>query len=231
MLDFLYSSTKIFVVDQSTFTILGTTESIRVANAICRGIMNTSTMVVSVNKDYDKSKHYVLKQMPIAGGKNGAANTAMPSNDLKQYGIRYDIENVEEITVDIKRNKEIFEIRKIGLESLEQSCMRYLSRLVNFYEDTIFLSTISKELEKSNPQEETYSDGILDWANIMNVSPKAAYQQLKLELDSASISILKMHALWTKYVDKINLLTDQEKISQILNRDFEVEIFVGDDIF
>jgi len=231
MLNFLYKFSNILIVDQATFIIIGKTESIQVANAICKGIMNTSCMVVYLEKELNPEKNYILMQMPIAGGKAGPSNTALISTQLKKNLRRYDISEIFEIPEHIEKNKHLFEIRKKGFELLEQSCMRYISRLVNFIDDDLFLNAISRELDNSNPDIDHYSDGILNWADILNIDPRAAYQQLKLEYDSSSISIIKMHAIWTKYVDKINLVDTEQEILQLVNRDFEVEIFVSGDVF
>lgn len=227
----LYESSNILVVEQETFIIIGKTENIRVANALSRGIMNVSPMLVSFDKKIDPSKNYLLLKMENSVWRDGSSNTAMPSRELNKSQKKYDILEVEQIPEKIKRIKEIFEIRKKGLELLDQNCMRYTSRLFNFFGDHLFYSSILKEIEKSNPKSNYYSDGILDWAHISNTTPNSAYQQLKLEYDSISISMIKMHALWSKYVERINSMSNEDQIIQLVNQDFELEIFLGGEIY
>jgi hypothetical protein len=231
MLDSLHSNTKIFLVDQETFLIIGKVETVSIANALCKGLINTEVMIVNIELEYDDNKNYHLIQHPtIHTGLYGSANAAKIVYDLsklKKYDIRL---SADELSNNFLQKRNLFNIRKKGIEILEQNCHRYSARLVNSFEDGIFLQYISKELDRSFPELGQYSDGILNWARLSNTTPDAAYQQLKLEYSSASINILKLHAIWNKYVFKINLLDNLKDIIVCLQYDFETEMFLTYDL-
>lgn len=225
MLDSLYSNTSIFVVDNETFLILCSTDSIRVANAICKGLINATTMVVSINQEYEPDKHYYLLQTRTVG-KYGEGNAAKISNTLEKNK-RHALEEVLDVPDRFLERKELVRIRKYGIEHLEKGCIRYSARLVNFFEDSVFLHFISRELELCDPINNLFSDGILEWATIYGMVPKAAYHELKMHYDSTKISVIKIHALWNKYTDKINTLTNIKDIHLCAINEFEVEIFLA----
>lgn len=225
MLDSLYSDTKIFVVDNETFTILCDTDSIRVANALCKGLVNATTMVVSLQREYDSTKHYQLLQSRSVG-KWGEGNAAKIDDSVEKK-IKHDIKEIE-ISEELIKKKELVKNRKYGLEHLEKGCIRYSARLNNFIDDSVFYSFLGRELDKSNSETNTYSDGIIEWAEINEISPFAAYQELKMHYNSVGISTMKIHALWTKYSDKINELTDRVEIHTVAINKFEREMFLAD---
>lgn len=225
MLDSLYSNTKIFVVDNESFLILCKTDSIRVANALCKGLVNATTMVVSIDQPMDLSKHYQLIQSRSVG-KWGEGNAAKIDDSVPKNK-KHQIKEVE-ITEDQLKKKELTNNRKYGLEHLEKGCARYSARLVNYIDDSVFYHFLSRALDDSSPEQETYSDLLKEWAEINGISPAGAYQELTMHYKSAGISVMKLHALWTKYVDRINELTDITDIHIMAINKFEVEMFLAD---
>jgi len=225
MLDSLYLNTKIFVVDNVSFTILCDTDSIRVANALCKGMVNTTTMVVSLYQEFDSNKHYQLLQSRSVG-KFGEGNAAKIDDYLPKNKKHAIIE--VEIADTLLQKKEILKSRKYGLEHLEKGIIRYSARLINFIDDSVFYHFLANDLANSHPDQNIYSDRIVEWAEIYGVSPFGAYQELKMHYDSVGTSTVKLHALWSKYSDRINKLTDIKEIHMVAINKFETEMFMAD---
>jgi len=227
MLNSLHNSSKIFIVDQNSFYILNEVENTRIANAICRGILNISLMIVSVDDNYSSEKNYILCQQPsIHMGKYGAGNEAEILTTEIIFG-KHKIKEIDFIPDKIIRLKEIISIRKIGFEILEQNLFRYMGLYSRFSEDDMLLHIVSKELDSCDPKNNVFSNGIHSWAKIMNVSVETAYKELKFDYDCTSVTILKLHAVWNKFMNLINSLNTLEEILQCVQINFETEIFVG----
>ena len=219
MLDSLYTNTKIFVVDQETFFILCSTESIQVANALCEGLINTSTMVVSTNDEYSETRNQMLVQNR-ANNKLGEGNAAKHCDDLPK-DVRHGLRNYGEIDSRLRQKRELCLLRKEGLEILEQNCIRFSSRNVNFINDDVFLYSIGNALKDTN------SAMIQEWADIKQLSYDEAKNELQMIHDSVTISTVKINAVWRKFVDKINTLSTRTDIITWAMYNFERELYLS----
>ena len=225
MIDSLYLNSKIFVVDNESLLVLCKTDSIRVANALSKGIINSTSMVVSIDQEFNEDKNYYLLQTRTVG-KYGEGNAAKISDTLEKNK-RHALEETNEVSERFLERKKLAKMRKFGLEQLEKGCLRYNSRLVNFIDDSAFLHFISKELSNCDYENNLFSTGIQEWATICGVDPKSAYLELKMQYESTGISLIKMNAIWNKYVDKINNLFSLREIHICAINQFEVEIFLA----
>lgn len=219
MLDNLYTDTKIFVIDQETFFILCSTDSIRVANALCEGLINTSTMVVSVREEYTENRSQVLVQNR-ANNKLGEGNAAKHCDTLPK-DVRHGLKNYGEVDKTLLKKKELCLLRKEGLEILEQNCIRFSARNVNFINDDVFLYSIGDALKNTN------SSVIQEWADIKQLSYEEARNELQMIHDSVTISTVKMNAVWRKFVDKINTLYTRKDIITWAMYNFERELYLS----
>lgn len=223
-----YKTTKIFVVDAEEFIVIGEVNSVRVGNTIVKGIMHTSLMVVDIDIVYDNNKNYILTKKPQIPSKDGFGNDAKIDKNLVGSLKQNDLIEIDSVSENILKIKKIFNSRKFGLEYLDKWCLRYLSKSSIYLNDGIVLQYIKNELEKSNPDLDVFSDGILDYANIMHITPLSAYLQLKLDYDSLSIWSFKMYAIWLKYSERINQLTEIDEMIDLLDRNFPAELYAND---
>lgn len=228
MLNKLYPSTKIFIVDADEFIVIGEVDSARIGNAIINGIMHTSLMVVDIDKVYDNKKNYILTKKPLIPSKDGFGNDALNDKNLLGTLKQNDLIEIDSVSGKILKIKEIFNSRKFGLEYLDKWCLRYLSKSSIYLNDGIVLQYMKNELEKSNPESEIFSDGILDYANIMQTTPLDAYRQLKLDYDSICIWSFKINAIWLKYSYRINQLTHISQMIEFLDLNLHSEIYGND---
>lgn len=228
MFNNLYPSTKIFIIDTIEFIVIGEVNSVRIGNAIVNGILHTSMMVVDIESSYDDKKDYILTKKPQIPPRDGYANDALTDKNLIGTLKQNDLIEIETISDRILKIKEIFTSRKFGLEYLDKWCLRYLSKSSIYRNDGIVLQYIKNELEKSNPELEVFSDGILTYSDIMQTTPLDAYRQLRLDYDSISIWLFKISAIWSKYSYRINQLTSIPEMIQLLDLNLHAEIYGND---
>jgi len=230
------------VIDQETFGVITRCPTISIANAVSKGILNSSPMVV------------FYPYMGVSGGINSYRDNLNVNFQLVRRGSK--IVNTGFITsecnvaktVDETPSKRFFDLveypreliteewiakRKLGnaradsLMVLEQRCERYLSRTKHFIGDEIFLNFLSKELTNCNDEQDYYTPAIHEWADINNKTVGAAFQELVMYYESASISVLRVHALWNKYTEIINSTTDITQMEDALFLQLEAEFRFG----
>lgn len=235
MLDcFSKKTTSHLVVDQSTFGILTTSPSIAVANAVSQGLLNSSTMTVVlfgkadvVNQiSKDPTVNYTLvRQMNHASSATDMNLGKIVAETANRQ--LFDIESSTAVSANWKDIRTLANSRQQGLMSLESKIERYLSRIKSFTADDILIPVIKQALNQSDATTENYSDLIVEWAEIAKVSNFAAYQELKMKVDTVELTVVRLHAIWTKYVDKVNQLHTHQEIMSCVNNELELELRSG----
>jgi hypothetical protein len=224
----MHSSTKIFIVDTFEFIIIGEVDSIRIGNAIIKGIQHTSLMIVHIASTYNNQKNYILTKKPQKPIRDGYANDAIVDKNLTNSSVQNDIIEIDYLPENIKKLRQIFLNRKFGLEYLDKWCLRYTSKSNIFFNQGTVIQYIEKLLKESNPETESFSEGILDYANIMDTTPLDAYRKLKLDYDSISIWSFKINAIWLKYSDRINQLNDTSQMITLVDKILHAEMYASD---
>lgn len=222
MINYSKNVYKIFVIDQLTFGILTETSSISVANALCKGILNTSQMIVSIDQTLDPNLNYILTQPKIIQ-KHGEANAAKLVDSIEGYK-RHGIE-VFSPDESFLEKKKLAENRKYGLDLLEKNITRFLSRNLNYVDHEGLISVLSTELPRCEPKENVYTIAVQEWAMANKVDNFSAYNFLKMQYDCYCTSTLRFHALWFKYADKINQLSSKREIHICALYHFENEVY------
>lgn len=232
------------VVDQESFRVLCFCLNPTIANAVSQGILNSSPMTVhyplfgvpdptkDYNTDIDRNIVLVLKMPDFnkihpGGYVTSDCNIAMIV-DSTPTGRFFDfIPASQTADQNWREKRKLATDRNTALELLERRCDKYLTRTTYFTGDPIFLSYIGQRLADCKPELGYYDKIICDWAEINEISPAAAYNELKMTWDSAGIATTKIHALWSKYVRKINTLQDLQKMKYHVQVEFEGEIRFG----
>lgn len=222
------------VVDQATFRILTTSPSIAVANAVSQGFLNTSTMTVVlfgradvVNQiSKEPSTNYLLvRQMNHASSATdmnlGKIVTETNNRQL------FDIEITNDVDTEWLQKRTLANSRQQGLMSVESKIERYLARIKNFTADEVLLPAIKEQLKLCDIGNNYYPDMILEWAQITGMTPFAAVQHLKVKVETAEFTVVRLHAIWTKYVDRVNQLTTHQQIMSCVNNELELELRSG----
>lgn len=221
------------VVDQETFGILTTSASVAVANAVSKGIVNSSTMTIVLFGTQEKLFQYnkntsinltLIKQVTRA---NSATDSNLGLIKDTKNNLLFDIEDNSQVTEQWMAKRQLANDRQQGIISLETKLERYLSRVKTFTADDILYATLVDELKKCNVEQSQYSNAVTEWAEIVGIEPFAAYQELSVYVRSVGLSVLRLHALWTKYVDLINNLTTKQEILDCVNGQLEMELRAG----
>jgi hypothetical protein len=215
------------IIDQENKGVLGYAYSASVANAVAKGTMNSSVMLVPI-ANFDKSiienynnnfkNNYKLvkkinsifsnSQMMTSEGNVCESSKSLPENksfDLHPL-------SVSELWSK-KRKLTAFKINKLKI--LETICDRYLSRLKTFTGDTFFFQYIGKALDTCDMKSKSFSPAIIEWGEINNISDIEAYYDLKMQYESAGIAVVRINAVWNKYSDMINSITNKQDFEEL----------------
>jgi hypothetical protein len=117
------------------------------------------------------------------------------------------------VTEKFLANKEVAKLRALYINSLEVYLKIQLAR-VNIFNDENVVTYMQREVVASTPEVGVYSNGIHEYANISEISPESAYNELKLMLDSISLIKLRNMAWYRKYVSIINTLHTKEEMKR-----------------
>jgi hypothetical protein len=215
------------IIDQENKGLLEYTYSASVANAAIKGISNSSVMLVPIanfNKSVIENYGNNFRNNYKLVKKNESLNTN--AKIMSSEG------NVFESTRDMASNK-IFDLypitvsdswiekRKLTsfrinkLKILETVCDRYLTRFKTFTGDSFFQQYIGKQLDITDIETNQISTAILEWADFIEISPQAAYYDLKMKYESAGISVVRANAIWNKYSDMINSVNTKQEFEKL----------------
>jgi hypothetical protein len=117
-------------------------------------------------------------------------------------------------TEEWKKKSELAKLRARHIYFQESYYRLYLTRCVVTPSNRGLMSTVYSELANSNDDEENYSVGIKEYAEILEITPKEAYDEIKLMADGLSITNMKYFAWYRKNVAKINTLHTEEEMTE-----------------
>ena len=211
------------VVDQETKGILTKCSSMNTANAVSKGIPNSSPMLVRYpylnhdvnryNADIALNYKLVREATSIAGGMPSEVNVyetvkkINSNNTFELVAIHSDALWLECRT--------LANFRSLKMEYLESTCERYMSRIKNFAGDELFFQYLGKQLDLVDITANQFPNAIIEWADINAVSNSAAYYELKMIYDSLGITMFRIHAIWSKYTDKINNINSEKEFYEL----------------
>jgi hypothetical protein len=221
------------LIDQETFGVIAHCTSLSVANALSCGIPNSSVMSIKFPPGFDKLKgigldfiqdeNYILIQSTAIAHIASECNVARASPNIP-LGKMYDLIPMENVTAAWLEKKKLATERNIGLWLLEQKIERYLARAKFFLGDEILVPFLASEITKCDFDNNVYSDVIIEWAEIADVAPAEAFHILSNKISSTNIIVSRLHAIWFKYVNKINSLNDEQSILYLVRNNLEVEL-------
>jgi hypothetical protein len=187
------------VVDTTTRAILAFPRSFTTAVYVSQGIVNTEPILIPTS-------------------------IQVVDEDLKQYNLNVDIlrltpknKNWFGIVPDVLVTKSLLErranarLRSSYIYTLEQQFQIQNFRSRIHYDESVSSHLLS-ELSKCNPETNTYSYGIVEYANIQEIEPSAAYQELSVMLDSSGLIKIRNFAWFIEYVRRFNMITDKEQL-------------------
>jgi hypothetical protein len=153
------------------------------------------------------------------------SSLARVGNELKQFNLNVDVLRLTPkqghwvslvpdhlVNDKLSKQREIAKLRSEYIYVLEQQFKIQNARSILHFDEQV-MSFLSHEVNKSEPMTDTYSMGIIEYANIQSISPKVAYQEIKFMLDSSSLIKIRNYAWFTEYIRKFNSLTTKEELA------------------
>jgi len=203
------------VVDQESKGILTSCSSPTIANSVSKGIINSSPMTVhflhlGTGHPINNYRNTIENNYKLVSNNPSMGSEVNVSEYVKKTisGKLYDLEEFFPDQQFLEK-RNLANTRCRSISELETFCERYLSRIKNYAGDDILFLALEKDIEYYNLTGK-YSNGIIEWAEINNVSLDAALQELKMLLDTAKITAVRIHAIWNKYVNYINSLSEYD---------------------
>jgi hypothetical protein len=187
------------VFDAESRIILVFPESYTTAVCVSQGMLNTEPILIPTS----------LKKI---------------SNELKQYNLDTDVLKLTPkqghwvslvpdhlITEQLMLRIEIARLRSEYIYVLEQQFKIQNARSMLHFDEHV-ASYLIVEINESEPMTNTYAKGIVEYANIQNISPAAAYEELKFMIESSGLIKIRNYAWFSEYVRKFNNLTTKEEL-------------------
>ena len=216
------------VVDQETYGVItiGKTESI--ANAVAAGFLNSSLMTISyvgeLGKeiaDYTRSNTdnliLVRKTATIHSGSLMTSTGNVAKSVLQTAsGKQFDFELMVNPSEGWLKKRTLGNIRSSTFAAVEAKCLRYTTKFQDFCNLDIFHAFMLDQLNKCNIQTNSYTDAIKEWASIAQITPRTAYEELRMKFDTMGMTVLRVQAVWEKYVYKINQAYDSLTFDELL---------------
>ena len=230
---------NVFLVDQETFGIIAFNSSIPIIHALSDGIQNSSVMSVVLVPPDERFKgagldpsvlnsHHVLLRsdsQSLIPSECNVAKLAKVANINQLFAVADMDPSL--ITPAWIAKKKIAKSRLLGLWLLEQKIERYMTRAKFFSGDDHLIPFMREEINKCNFDGKVYSDAIVEWASIADTTPDEAYHILSNRVQSANLIVSRLHALWFKYVNKINALSEEAEILDLVRLNLESELRSG----
>lgn len=229
------------VIDQETKGVLTRCSSASIANSVSKGILNSSMMTIYF--PYFRTKHNIINYQSdislnyklVRAHKSEYSNLQMPTSDVEMYeivektnsGRTFDLVEITDVDSEWIEKRKLANQRSEKIRSLEIVCERYMARLKEFSADDMFFQYLKTQLPLVDEEKNQYPYSILEWAEIRNVSPSSAFQELKMKYESVNISIMRIHAIWNKYVDQINSLSLNDLNESLILSKLENELREG----
>jgi hypothetical protein len=194
---------KIIVVDNNTDGIMCECSSFSIAHSVSCGFINSSIKVLpsnlpwqaeEFNKDFNSnSQHYQHRTTKIYD--------MTPSLINKQW-------------IDLK---ELAILRNVWQTIWETRCNQFLlNRNIEYAHLEQFEGFLWREIDSCKPNENFYTQAIVEWATLSDVGIATAYQELKLKAESRGLQYIRNHAIHQKYVFLLNQETTKERLLEVI---------------
>jgi hypothetical protein len=214
------------VVDRETNLILTRCQNATTANAVSRGFLNSTVMVINrpdfFQDDRMRSYHtnnqisFKLTISNFSGISSLESNVGEKSYSETHYFdfVECDIENQE-----WKEKRKLANTRSKIFSIIESKIERYLARYMSFVAEMIVFQHLSQEFH--NNDSDIYSDAIIEYSKILSLTPTEAFNDLKMKYDSYCLTSIRYFAIWEKSILSIN---SQTKYTNLIYADLEAEL-------
>lgn len=194
---------KVIVIDNHTGGVLCECATLSVAQSVSSGFINASIKVLPSNLPWQREEF----------------SKKFNNRDFHyqhRMGKIYDMNPVL-ITEQWIALKDLALLRNSWQWTWETRCNQYLlDRNIEYAHLEQFEGFLWRELDACNPETEFYTQAIVEWASLSDVSPRTAYQELKLKAESRGLQYIRNHAIHQRYVFLLNQETTKERLLEVL---------------
>lgn len=194
---------RIIVIDHANDGVLCECETVSIAQNLSLGFINSSIRILPsslpwLSQEYtqnfnDVNKHYQFRWMKIY--------------DMKEDLITDEWINLRKLAL----------IRNNAHRSWEVRCKQnLLFRNHEYFAEGNFDGFLWRELDKCVPEKDFYTQSIIEWAAISEISPATAYQELKLKAESSALLHIRNHAVHQKFSLLINKEYSREGMTKVV---------------
>jgi hypothetical protein len=188
------------VIDNSTNIILSFPRSYTAANCVAQGILNTKAVMIptSISKVGDEFKRYNLQKDFLKFSVNDKSWVSIVPDHL--------------VNSNLQQKRKIARLRSVYIYSLEQRFLKIQNARSIIHFDEQVYAYLLDNIKKSDPASNIYPQGIIEYANIQSIAPKAAYNEIKFMLDSSGLIKIRNYAWFLVYVKKFNALVTKKEL-------------------
>jgi hypothetical protein len=181
------------VKDISTQAILTFTKSYSCAVAVSQGLINTEPVIIptSIQKINTHVKKFDLLNDHLCCVPEEWVGS-LPKNLITQ---------------DYLDRKRIATLRATYIYSLEIHLSSITSRGIIGFDDSV-MPHLMREHSLSNPETSEYSYGIVEYANIHNITPDTAYQEIGVMIETCGLIKIRAFTWMQICIDRLNLITN-----------------------
>jgi hypothetical protein len=104
--------------------------------------------------------------------------------------------------------------KRKSLISWEYLCRISTSSNNDYFGWTYLMPFLIRELDKCNINDNVYSQAILDWAEIQEITPQAAFNELEMKMQGIGLSYMRNYAFYNKYARLITMSQTIEEVQK-----------------
>ena len=180
---------KFLVYDLETNYVLCKSQSLSIAHSVSLGILNSQSTILPAKDDVvdkinfeDLTQFYMTKQGKI-----------------------YPVINVEISDRQITQ-KSLAVMRNEAHQAWESFCWTSANtNLTDYHSMAHAHAFLVPALDKCRPEEDYYTEPVVEWAQLSDVTPAVAYQELSIKTQAVGMQYIRNHAIYQKVVRDINL--------------------------
>lgn len=200
---------KILVVDCDTNGIMCQCATASIGHSVSSGFINSTVKVVPSNLSWQHEEF------------NKQFNSIEHHYQWKKDGdppvVKIHDMNPSLITKEWIDLKNLAILRNTWQLIWETRCNQFLLNRYNEYAHIEkFEGFLWRELDACRPESGFYTQSIIEWSALSDVSPNTAYQELKLKAESRGLQHIRNHAIHQKYVFLLNQETTKEGLLKVV---------------
>jgi hypothetical protein len=204
---------RFLILDLEIEAVVCITDSAACANSLISGLVNTKSVPVPV---------YYWNRFPGWKDKNFDTDYVKLTDDTGPEISELDKNLITEKflskrKISISRRNTLITVERY-LEIPLLNSVDYFDNSINFY--------IKNELDSSSPADSKYSAGIIEYADMLAISPDRAFNELEFLFETQSRLRIRNLAVYKKYSEKINQSNEQSELDQCL-KDFYKDCFLN----